>query len=247
MKITAWLAIGAAGLIGLLVTGVRPTLPDEPPAVPVQPAARAAETPRSPQPPPPVPAAAEELTPMTITVRSGVRGRAATTQVVTRTRDRVHLVVEDERKEWLFVRNPVAAGRMAGYLIDHGARQIVEYDDTSLLAQQGLRGWADVVTMRFDPRLLPSLQATGKVERRHGTEFQQFVSPAPDGPGVVEVWWSHTHLLPLKLRVREGSVVLSAEILDIGPVDDRAILEMPGRRFPDYAALDVADASDHRD
>jgi hypothetical protein len=247
MKTVAWLAIGAAGLIVLLVTGVRPSLPDEPPAVPVQPAARAAETPRSTQPPPPVPEAVAELAPVTIVVRSGVRGRLATTQIVTRTRDRVHLVIEDERKEWLFVRNPVAADRMTGYLIDHGARQIVEYDDTSLLTRQGLRGWADVVTMRFDPRLLPELQATGKVVRRHGTEFHQFVSQTPDGPGVVEVWWSQTHLLPLRLIVRERSAVLSAEILAVGPVRNATTLEMPARRFPDYAALDVADASDHRD
>jgi hypothetical protein len=246
MKTTAWLAVAAASLIALFLTGVRPTLPDEPPAVPVQPAARAAETPRSSQPPPPVPAAAEPLAPVTIVVRSGVRGRATTTQVVTRTHDRVHLIIADERKEWLFVRNPVAADRMAGYLIDHDARQIVEYDDTSLLVQQGLRGWADVVTMRFDPRLLSTLQATGKVERRHGTEFRQFVSHTPGDPGVVEVWWSQTQLLPLRLVVRERSAVLTAEILDVGPVRDAATLEMPGRRFPDYPALDVADASDHR-
>jgi hypothetical protein len=247
MNTTAWLAIGAAGLVALLWTGVRPTLPDEPPAVPVQPAERAAESPRSTQPPPPVPGAAEELAPVTIVVRSGVRGRLATTQIVTRTRDRVHLVVEDERKEWLFVRNSVWPDRLSGYLTDHGAKQIVEYDDTALLNHQGLRGWADVVTMRFDPRLLGALRATGNVDRRFGTDFSQFVSPTSDGPGVVEVWWSHTLVLPLRLVVREGSAVLSAEILDIGPVTDDAALDMPARRFPDYAALDVADASDHRD
>lgn len=245
MKTTALAVIVAAGSTALLLTGTRPT-PAEAPTVPVQPAARAAAAPLSAA-PPPVPAAAEQLTPVAIVVRSGVRGRLATTQTVTRTRDRVRLVIADERKEWLFVRNPVAHDRVSGYLIDHRARQIVEYDDTALLAREGLRGWADVITMRFDPRLLPTLQETGKVERRHGAEFRQFISRAPDDPGVVEVWWSQAQLLPLRLVVREGRALLSAEIVDIEPMSDAATLEMPARRFPAYASLDVADASDHRD
>ena len=247
MKTTALVALAAAGFTVLAILGVRGTPASErPQTVPAQPSARLADARRSLPGPPPVPAAAETLTAVTMTVRSGVVGRGMTTQIVTRTRDRVRRVVEGEDKEWLFVRNPVSPDRASGFLVDHRAKQIVEYDDTSLLTRQGLRGWADVIAMRFDPRLLPTLQATGRSERRHRAEFRQFVSRSPDQPGVVEVWWSEPHLLPLRLTVREGRVLLSAEIVGLVPESDSAALELPARRFPDYHALDVDDTSDHR-
>lgn len=247
MKTTVLLAIVVAMLAMLSLSGARRTSAGENPTVPVQPPARNSAPAGADSAPPPVPPEAEGLTPAAIVVRSTAEGRMVTTQVVTRTRNRVRLVVEGERTEWLFVRNPVAPDRVSGYLVDHRARQIVEYDDTALRARQGLRGWADVITMRFDSRLLPALRATGRSERRHGIEFVQFVAADPDRPGTAEVLWNQSQLLPLRLVVRTGGALLSAEMLSVEPVTDLAGLEMPAARFPDYATLDVADASDHRD
>ena len=69
-----------------------------------------------------MPEGAETLPPIRFTVTttwSGPQGRRTTSQRVTRTVDRMHLLMEGTDKEWLFERNPVDRRRVSGYLIDH--------------------------------------------------------------------------------------------------------------------------------
>jgi hypothetical protein len=200
--------------------------------------------------PRPAPAAADALAPLTITLATvweGPRGqRHETTQVVMRTTDRVRLVLDGVRKEWLFQRNAVEPARVSGYLVDHTSRQILVHDESELRTGQGLRGWADVLMMRFDPQILSTLQATGKRNRVDGDTFTQYIAADRQRRGVVEVWWSDALLLAQRLVVREADYVTTSTITRIDRAIERSTLADPRGRFPDYEIIDPGDAGDHR-
>jgi hypothetical protein len=214
---------------------------------------------------PAVPAGARTLPPlafMLTTVWEGPgRPRRKTTQTVTRTSDRIRVVpdgggpdsvgpngVSPNRvnKEWIFERNAVHETRVFGYLIDHASRQILVHDDSDLRNGQQVRGWADVLMMRFDPRVLGSLRATGETETAGGAVFARYVAADRGSAGVVDVWWSEAVLLPLRLTVREGGVLVSSTITRLARTTDLAALRDPRLRLPGYEVVEASDARERR-
>lgn len=218
--------------------------------IPTEPAARMAPASGPPIDAPPVPLDAETLMPLTYVVETQWErpGQAAerTKQTVTRTKDRVRLVLEGGDQEWVFERNAVHGDRVSGWLIKHAARQIVAYDDSHLLRALQIRGWADVLMMRVDPRALETLQRTGERREHGGAEFVRYVSENPAGTGVLDVWWSQELLLPDRLAVREGETVMRSTVTRLDRSVDAASPAAPRTRFPDYDVIDVSDAADHR-
>jgi hypothetical protein len=220
-----------------------------PPVLPARTSAAPAVIPE----PPSVPQGAEALAPIAFTVTtswSGSSGTRTTSQRVTRTADRVHLVIEGERQEWLFERNPVDGRRVSGYLIDHEKRQILTYQESDLRNEQQLRGWADALMMRFDRAVLPRLRRTNEHEIMRGATFTRHVAPdenrAEPSDGVLEVWWSDAFLLPLRLKVRQQGVLVSAVIDRLEPVVSLTLLADPRTRLARYETLDVADSRERR-
>jgi hypothetical protein len=179
------------------------------------------------------------------TSRSLPTGRQTTAQVVTRTFDRVRIAVEGGRQEWLFVQNAAYPDRASGYLIDHRARQVRLHDEQALRAAIGVRGWADVLTMRFDRTILSTLRATGLRRSVGELTFAQFVATGSKDQGIVEVWWSEELLLPLSLTRRESGIEVRSDIEDLTTHADESLLLEPVFRFPDYESRDAADAQDH--
>lgn len=250
------LIVSAIVLLGLIVVGlavvtVRRSSADVGPDrdaihLPERTAASAPEVPD----PPPVPPAAEALRPLTVTLTTVWERphgrRQETTQVVTRTTDRVRLALEGARKEWLFERNPVDRARVSGYLIDHASRQILVHDESQLQSGQRLRGWADILMMRFDPQVLGTLQATSERKTFDEEVFAQYVAADRHRPGVVEVWWSDALLLAQRLVVRESDTVITSTITKIDRAIERSALVDPRLRFPGYDVTDPGDAGDHR-
>jgi hypothetical protein len=199
---------------------------------------------------PPLPAAASALAPMTFELVAtsetpeGPRGK--TTQTVLRTADRVLLVPEGGGSEWLFQRNPVDNRRVSGYLVDHARRQVLVHHDSDLRNRMRLHGWADVLTMRFDPQSLAVLHATGERETAGGETFDRYVARDQPTQGVSDVWWSDTLLLPLRLTVRAADAATTWTIERLAPGVDVERLDDPRRRFPQYTVLDISDSLERR-
>lgn len=198
--------------------------------------------------PPRLPAAAATVPPLTFrvdTTWSGREARRPSTERVARTADRVRVVIEDGRREWLFVQNAVYRDRAAGYLTDHGARQILLHEESALRGALAVRGWFDVLTQRFDASLLSTLRDTGERQRVAGAEFARYVARDPERDGVTEVWWSDALLLPLSFTIRRQGVEATSAISGLASGVDSTVLADPSNRFPGYRSLDVADAGDH--
>jgi hypothetical protein len=170
----------------------------------------------------------------------GPRRRAA--QTVLRTADRVLLIPEGGGSEWLFLRNPVDNRRVSGYLVDHVKRQILLHHDSDLRNRMRLHGWADVLTLRFDPQALAALDATGERRASGGAVFEQYVAREESTQGVSEVWWSDTLLVPLRLTVRAADLVTTWTIERFTAGVDVERLDDPRKRFPQYAVLDISDS-----
>jgi hypothetical protein len=82
-----------------------------------------------------------------------------------------------------------------------------------------------------------------------GIEFVEHVRDAASGSGndgIVDLWWSASHLLPLRFSVREGRVLAISDV-QISPaaIEDNA-LAAASVRFPHYTVLDIADAREGR-
>jgi hypothetical protein len=181
-----------------------------------------------------------------VTTWTGRDGEARrTAQTVLRTKDRVLLAAKGDRSEWLFERNPLDPRRVTGYRIDHATKQVLVHDEAALRHRLGLRGWIDVLTLRFDPGALAALQATGERRTAGGAEFARYVARAADAR-IAEVWWSQQLLLPLQLTTSgaEGSSTSSIEAFEAAV--DAARLADPRLRLPGYDVLDVTDAADRR-
>jgi len=215
------------------------------------PPTRTSLSPPTPDPVPRVPAAAEEIVPIAYTLTTTWEGAAGSrppvVQHVTRARDRVHVLVNGGRHEWVFERNPVYQDRVSAWQVDHAAREIRAHQETDLRNSLHIRGWIDVLTMRFDLATLGSLRDTGERRQVAGATFHRFRSYQSREPGVVETWWSPEWLLPLELVTREsGAVTATARIHDLSRNIDVSLLSSPAQRFPAYAAVDLVDAGEHR-
>ncbi len=200
---------------------------------------------------PEVPAVAEGLEPLTytlVTTWDGGDGRRRTIeQRVTRARDRALLIVDGGTREWYFERNPVHPNRVSGWLVDHRAREILAHDESSLRTTLRIRGWVDVLTMRFDPAALNTLTDTGQRREVAGQAFGLFRAPQGPRAGVVAVWWSAGLLLPLELVTRESAdVTATARVVGLSTAVDASVLASPQQRFPEYRVVDAVDAGEHR-
>lgn len=197
--------------------------------------------------PPALPPGADGLAPLAFRatiVWQGVQGEQRVVQDITRTVERVRLVPEGSRSEWLFERNPVDTRRAAGYLVDHDAREILAHQESDLRNRLGLNGWADVLMMRFHPDSLAALRATDERESAAGATFVKYVTGDGGRPGAAEVWWSDTLLVPLRQTVREPGRVVTTTLSRLSPEVNLAELADPRVRFPEYAVRDIADQAD---
>ncbi len=194
---------------------------------------------------PALPASASDVQPMTLVVSTrmseGTRPSSVVTHTVLRSADRV-LVTSAGQVEWLFERNPVDRRRVSGYLTDHRARRILVYQERDLRTAEHIRGWVDVLTLRFDPESLGGMRATGEKTRHGGRTFTQYVAAKPAGEGALEVWWDPDQWLPSRLLTRHGSSLLTLTVDSIVEGVDASRLRSPLLRFPGYSVQDVTDA-----
>ncbi|MCC7126507.1 MAG: hypothetical protein IT178_16780, partial [Acidobacteria bacterium] len=188
----------AATLVGMGASALiltRASVADAPPVIELP----ARKTGASPPPvdTPAVPVDAEQIPAVHFQLETtwhDARGSRRAVQHVTRTADRIHLVLEGGQREWLFTRNPVFPDRVSGLLIDHGNHRIEQYDESDLQRQLLFRGWADVLTMRVDPRHVASLADTGERRTVAGITFYRYRA-ADAATGLVDAWWSPSLLL----------------------------------------------------
>lgn len=243
--ITLLFALGAAAVAALIlvrpVEAVAQTSPIEAPK-------RISPAPTPVAGPARVPASAAALPPLTFvveTTRVDRHGMHRTTQRITRSPDRTRLELAGGRQEWLFVRNVVYGDRAAAYLVDHEAREIRFHDEGRLRSRLGIRGWMDVLTIRFDPGVLASLRQTGERRDAAGASALRFVAPEPREDGLAEVWWSEELLLPLSVTRRLAGAETTSVVAHLTRTENSTLLEEPAARFPDYKGVDAADAGDH--
>lgn len=179
------------------------------------------------------------------TTRSGPQGTRRTTQRVTRSHDRVWLALPGGRQEWLFEQNVVYRERVSGYLIDHDAREIRFHDESPLRSRLHVRGWLDILTIRFDPTVLATLRDTGERRVVEGTRVVRFAAASPRRDGLAEVWWSEEWLLPMAVTMRGTGLEVTSRVHRLTRGGDDAVLADPAARFPGYKRLDAGDAGDH--
>ena len=197
---------------------------------------------------PSLPAKADDVPALGFTMRTtrqrqGAAPSTATRQVYRSSR-RVRLL-DGKSTEWLFDRNPVHDDRVAGYLIDHGTKRVLSLDDSDLRNTQSVRGWADVLTMGFDPTVLRTLTPTGARTIVAGATFRQYVASAQRRTqGVLDVWWSEDLLLSLKLVVRDHDTTTTTTIRGLHPNAAASDQGPPLRSLDGYALVDLADAND---
>ena len=198
--------------------------------------------------PPSVPARADAIPPLTFdveTTRAGGGRVERTTQTFVRTTDRVRVLLHGGRQEWHFVRNGIFPDRASGHLTDHTTRQIRFYDESPLRSEMRIRGWLDILTVRFDSTKLPSLRDTGERRQTYGTTFVRHVGAGPGEDGLVEVWWSESLLLPLSLTVRDAGIESTSVVRRLARRADIALRPDPRVRFPMYKEVDAADTDGH--
>ena len=218
-------------------------------AAAIVPSKRTAPEPPPIPPPPPLPVGVGSLPSLTFvleTTRSGPDGTHRTSQTITRSHDRVRLALEGGRQEWLFVQNVVYRDRAAAYLVDHDRREIRFHEESSLRSLLRIRGWLDVLTLRFDPTVLTALRDTGERRQMGGATFKRYVSNESGRDGVVEVWWGQALLLPLSLTVRDSGTEVTSIVKGLSHIADATLLANPDVRFPSYKTLDPTDAKDHQ-
>lgn len=241
-----------AGLACAVTTLERAAASENPAAgLDLAPSRRISESPPAPLAPPALPAGAEAVPSMTLSVATTWRGSDGqprrSQQTVLRTADRILVVPEGARSEWLFERNVVDPRRMVGYLIDHTREQVLIHDDSDLRQGLRLRGWADVLMMRFDPRILAGLRATGEQRAAGGAVFERYVAAEGGSPEVAEVWWSEALLLPLQVTVPSaGGPTTTSAVESFEPSVNAALLTDPRRRLPQYEVMDVVDTADRQ-
>jgi hypothetical protein len=183
------------------------------------------------------------VTPVTVEAlirRQPLAGEARTMrQTIHRTADRIH-VASSAGREWLFERNVRDPRRVFGWAVDHASRVIVVYDESDLRAALGLRGWANVLTMGFDPESLSDLKASGRTRSLEGIAFAHHAAAREDAE-IREVWWSDDEIFPCEFVTADaaGSTRFTVESVRVGV--DAALLQPPPTRFPAYRVFELAD------
>lgn len=177
-------------------------------------------------------------------VRRGPGVDERLSQLVRRTAAGIHIVPTTGGMEWYFEPNPVDPRRATGYLIDHAARQIVTYHDSDLRNQLGLRGWADILTMRVDLEALRHLEPTGERQALLGTSFTRRIATTSSQSGLRDVWWSDAWLMPRRLVVDDRGTTVTTEVEELAALDPGTPPSSPLTSHPTYTRLDAADVHD---
>ena len=170
---------------------------------------------------------------------TGAESGQVTRQVVSRTPTRVHVQTGPAgAPEWLFVRNPAAPRRAAGYLVDHHERAVLLYDDSALARGGIAAGWRDVLALGVSADLIDGLSPTGATDRIAGASFAHYTG---GGDVRIEAWWSDDLFVLGRLTRADDDVVESIELTGLEPGVDPALLADPAARWPDYRMEDAAD------
>lgn len=194
--------------------------------------------------PPSVPPLPAGLLSFRVTTRDEA-GTPPAELTVTRSATRMHVRAGDGRHEWWYERNPVDGRRASACLIDHQAKIILMLDDTTLRVERGIRGWADVIALGFDPAWLESMQATA--ERRVALDSEVRHYTATDAASRVrEAWWSERLFLPVEFVISGLGGPRRTTIEELRGLDGSPDLAPPQERFPAYAQYDLHDWREHR-
>lgn len=219
---------------------VRAQAPGQPgPFTAPVPPARRAPAPR-PAEVPPLPPQADRIPPATVQVMvhraAPDRPAREVRQVITRTRDRVHVAADGG--EWWFARNPVDPRRVSAFFVDHREKLLVAYSDTDLANLRGIRGWGDVLTLGCVPPP-PGQRPSGPARVIGGLRFEHWPSP-----GGRDSWWSLDSLLPAECTTPDGLV--RVRLTEVRPEASADVLRSPLERLPAYREIDVAEWLEHR-
>lgn len=190
---------------------------------------------------PNVPAATNRLAPQTLTmrvIRKPAKGQeTATEQTVSRTVERVHMV--GQQGEWLFERNTVDPRRVFGFLIDHRSQVIVRYEESDLRMTRGVRGWADVLLLGFDPSVLKNYRRTEAKRTIGVVRFVRYAATQKDSPN--QMWWSEEASLAHDFAVVDNAASTRTSITGIRDGVDETLFQEPTARFPGYKSYNFAD------
>jgi hypothetical protein len=163
---------------------------------------------------------------------------------ITRTATRIH-VAKDDGREWLFERNAVDPRRVTGFLVEHGSRAIVVYEESDLRLSLGIRGWADVLSFGFDPGVLERLTPTEQTRVIAGIGFVHYTLRGHRDSGQ-DVWWSEEQGLASSFTSRDAAMVTTFSIERIVGDVDQSLIWPPSSRFPTYRVADLAAWLEHR-
>lgn len=206
------------------------------------------ERPTSHPPPPIAPPALlpqlENPVPLTAELETRYLGRpggAVQRKTITRTADRVHISFGPKAPQWLFVRNAADRRRVAGTMVDHDHRTVIEYD-ASELRNGGLgRGWADIASIGVEPEAFANVTPTGKQETLAGFQFQQMQRRNDAQGRIREVWWSEEAAMPLRVTIDDGPSGMEVVVRTIRREVDESLLRDPRERYAGYTVMDIAD------
>ena len=197
----------------------------------------------------PVPATLPELPPAAraiaqATIRLAVQDSAPRKkpeqQTITRTAGRIHVAREDGR-EWFFERNPIDPRRVSAAAVEHASREVVLYAETDLRMMMGIRGWADVLTLGFDPDRLAHYEPTAKTRTIDGVRFTRYVS-TNGGPGSeADIWWNGEQQLASGFTISDRTGTSRFVVESISPRVEAESLQPPSKRYPNYTVINVAD------
>jgi hypothetical protein len=205
-----------------------------------EPARRKADTP--PPAPPALPAGLDQTASLTIRAkveRLAGAPRESRMQQVSRTPSRVHVSFTGG-SEWLFERNAVDPRRVSGWLVDHAARAIITYEESELRMTMGIRGWADVFMLGFDPTPLEGIAAAGPIRTISGVRFERY-EPSAGVPRSLALWWNQHHLLATEFTTTDGRAVTRISIQEVREGVDAGLLRLPLERFPGFKEFDLAE------
>lgn len=159
---------------------------------------------------------------------------AARHRLVSRSTDRVH-VGETADAEWLFRRNTLDIARASGVLIDHRTKTLVVYGESDLRNLLGINGWAAIVSLGFDHRLLDQAASTGQIKTVDDVPFVLYKSAQ------ASFWWSAEAGLATEFTPQGGTAVELAVVDSATRGVDESLLRDPEVRFPTYRVVDVAE------
>ena len=171
----------------------------------------------------------------------GTPGGAVQRKTVTRTADRVHVSLGPSGPEWLFVQNTADGRRMAGTMLDHPHKTIIEYDESELRSGGVGRGWADVVSLGVESEIFPVVVPTGKREKLDGFEFEQLRRRDGTQGRIREIWWSGEAALPLRVMIDDGPSKIEVVVHAIRRKVDASVLRDMRERYPAYTVMDISD------